>query len=196
MERRRIMRDYARQPRNRYGEFTERRTRDYGRRRDYGEVMHDRRMRDYDDRHRDYGDRRRRDYDDMRRDYGRDYDYDDRRYPLYEDYGEDDEYLDEDDLMQWAKRLMREVPDSDKGMFSKEMIEHKAKEMGIEFGKDFTFAEFYTTALMLYTDFRKVLGGGNIDLYVRLAQAWLMDDDINLDAGEKLCVYYDCIVNG
>lgn len=196
MERRR-MRDYARQPRNRYGEFIERRTRDYGRSRDYGEVMHDRRMRDYDDRQRDYGERRRREYDDMRRDYGRDYlDYDDRRYPLYEDYGESEEYLDEDDLMQWSKRLMREVPDSDKGMFSKEMIEHKAKEMGIEFGKDFTFAEFYTTALMLYTDFRKVLGGGNIDLYVRLAQAWLMDDDINLDAGEKLCVYYDRIVNG
>lgn len=187
MDRRR-MRDYARQPRNRYGEFTERRTRDYGRRRDYG----DRRMRDYDDRNRDYGDRRRREYDDMRRDY---LDYDDRRYPLYEDYGEDDCYLDEDELMQWAKRLMREVPDNDKGMFSKEMIEHKAKEMGIEFGKDFTFAEFYATAIMLYTDFRKVLGGGNIDLYVRLAQAWLMDDDIDIDAGEKLCAYYESIVN-
>ena len=72
-------------------------------------------------------------------------------------------WLDEDELIQWAKRLMREVPDNDKGMFSKEMIEHKAKEMGIEFGEDFTFAEFYATAIMLYTDFRKVLGGGNID---------------------------------
>ena len=122
-------------------------------------------------------------------------DNDDRRYPLYEDYGEDDCYLDEDELMQWAKRLMREVPDNDKGMFSKEMIEHKAKEMGIEFGKDFTFAKFYATAIMLYTDFRKVLGGGNIDLYVRLAQAWLMDDDIDIDAGEKLCAYYESIVN-
>lgn len=85
--------------------------------------------------------------------------------------------------------------DNDKGMFSKEMIEHKAKEMGIEFDKDFTFAEFYATAIMLYTDFRKVLGGGNIDLYVRLAQAWLMDDDIDIDAGEKLCAYYESIVN-
>ena len=62
-------------------------------------------------------------------------------------------------------------------------------------GKDFTFAEFYATAIMLYTDFRKVLGGGNIDLYVRLAQAWLMDDDIDIDAGEKLCAYYESIVN-
>ena len=62
-------------------------------------------------------------------------------------------------------------------------------------GKEFTFAEFYATAIMLYTDFRKVLGGGNIDLYVRLAQAWLMDDDIDIDAGEKLCAYYESIVN-
>ena len=61
--------------------------------------------------------------------------------------------------------------------------------------KTLTFAEFYATAIMLYTDFRKVLGGGNIDLYVRLAQAWLMDDDIDIDAGEKLCAYYESIVN-
>lgn len=172
MDRRmRVRRDYGRQPRNRYGEFTERR--DYGRR---------------DMRRRDYGER-----DMRRRDYGEEY-YD-RRYPTYEDYGEDDDYLDDEELMLWAKRLMREIPENEKNMFSKETIERKAKDIGIEFGKDFTFAEFYTTALMLYTDYRKVLGGGNIDLYLRLAQAWLMDDDLDIDAGEKLCAYYECIVN-
>lgn len=118
----------------------------------------------------------------------------DRDYGYSRDYGYDEDcYLSEDDLIEWSKDLLREVPEQDKALFSKENVERKAQELGIEY-KDFNFAELYTTSLMLYTDYRKTLGSGSIDLYVRLAKDFLCDDDIDLDGGEKLCAYYEEIV--
>lgn len=138
---------------------------------------------------RDYGDYDRR-YDRPEWDrYDGGYDYD--RYP--KDYGDDDCYLSDDELAEWAKELLRKVPDNDKSLFTKDMIERKAREMGITFD-DFTLSELYTTALMLYTDFGKTFGGGNLDLVIRLAKDFLCDDDIELDGGEKLCAYYEHIV--
>ena len=69
----------------------------------------------------------------------------------------------------------------------------KAEEMGIKF-EMFTPEEFYITTLMMYTDYCKVLGNASLDIYLRLAKAWLMDDDTQVKAGEKLAVYYDEIV--
>ena len=127
-------------------------------------------------------------YEPMRR--IRDYRARDMRY----DYGSD-EYLSDDELMEWSKDLMRDVEEKDKPYFSKENMERKAKDMGIEF-KEFTFPELYTTALMQYTDYHKTLGTGNMDLYVRMAKDWLCDEDAELQYGEKLASYYDNIVEG
>lgn len=136
------------------------------------------------------------------RNYNRDYGYDyaprrmsGGRYMDYGyDYGEDEEeYLDDKELMDWSKKLLKEVPEEYKNYFTVDNIEKKAKEMGIEF-KDFTFSEFYTTALMMVTDYSKTLGMSNIDIYLRLAKDWLCDEDVEKQYGEKLAKYYDEIV--
>lgn len=120
----------------------------------------------------------------------RDYRGRDRRY----DYGSE-EYLTDDELMEWSKDLMQDVEEKDKAFFSKENMERKAKDMGIEF-KEFTFPELYTATLMQYTDYHKTLDTGNMDLYVRMAKDWLCDEDAELQYGEKLASYYDNIVEG
>lgn len=142
-----------------------------------------------------------------RRDYGYDdympYDSDPRRGRDYRsrsrrderDYGEyeDDCYLTDRELMEWSKDLMRGIPDGEKGLFAKDLIEKKAKELGISF-EDFTFGELYVTIQMLYTDYYKTLGGGNLELYIKLARDFLQDSDLDIDGGEKLALYYDYIV--
>lgn len=119
--------------------------------------------------------------------YRRDYTYD-----YAGDYGEN---LGKEELEHWNKKLMKEVEDKDKQFFSKENIMRKAQEMGIKFDK-FNQEEFYVTALMMYTDYCKTLGTANMDIYLRLAKDWLEDDDVAVKGGEKLAVYYDCIVEG
>ena len=84
--------------------------------------------------------------------------------------------------MKWARKLFAEIPDSDRPLFSKENVERKAQEMAITF-KDFTFEEFYTATLMLYTDYYKTLGMGNLDIYAKLAKDFLMDSDLDVDGG-------------
>ena len=133
---------------------------------------------------------------DMRMNYprggrSRDYGYDYRR-----DYGMDyghDYKLDRQDIEEWTKKLMHGIDEKEKEMFNKEKVLNKAKEMGIKF-EDFTPEEFYVTVLMVYTDYCKTLGSANIDLYLRLAKDWLMDDDVEMKHGEKLASYYDNVV--
>ena len=120
-----------------------------------------------------------------RRDYGYDYNYG-------MDYGEDYK-LDKQDIEHWTKKLMKDIDDKEKEMFSKEKVLNKAKEMGIKF-EEFTPEEYYVTVLMTYTDYCKTLGSANIDLYLRLAKDWLMDDDVEIKYGEKLGAYFDNIV--
>lgn len=133
---------------------------------------------------------------DMRMNYprggrSRDYGYDYRR-----DYGMDyghDYKLDRQDIEEWTKKLMHGIDEKEKEMFNKEKVLNKAKEMGIKF-EDFTPEEFYVTVLMVFTDYSKTLGSANIDLYLRLAKDWLMDDDVEMKHGEKLASYYDNVV--
>lgn len=107
----------------------------------------------------------------------------------------DGDYLEDDDLMEWSKDLMKEVEEKDKAFFSKENMERKAEEMGIKFDK-FSFPEFYTTALMMYTDYHATLGTSNMEVYLKLAKDWLCDEDAELQYGEKLSAYYESIVEG
>ena len=122
----------------------------------------------------------RRSYD-MRggRDYGYDYD--------------DGEMLSNEDLKHWEKKLMGKMDEKDREMFGKEKVMKKAEMMGVKF-EEFTPEEFYVTVLMVYTDYCKTLGSANMDLYLKLAKDWLMDEDASVKAGEKLMQYHDNIV--
>lgn len=122
-------------------------------------------------------------------DYGYGYDYD------YGDYGEN---LTKDELEKWESKLMRNMPEQEKQMFNKETIKQKAKQMGIQM-KDFSEEELITTAAMLYSDYGKTIKkfvGSNMDIYIAMARDFLEDKDAAVKGGEKLAVYYDCIVSG
>ena len=121
-------------------------------------------------------------YDMRGRDYGYDY---------AGDYGET---LSREELEHWKKKLMKEIDEKDKQFFSKESIMNKAKQMGLKFDK-YNEEELEVATLMVYTDYCKTLGTSNMDLYLRLAKDWLEDDDVAVKGGEKLAVYYDCIVS-
>lgn len=130
-------------------------------------------------------------YDYRGKDYRRERDYrGDYRY----DYAHGNDYLSDDELMEWAKDLMEDVDPKDKGYFTKENIEQKAQMHGIKFDDDYTFSEFYVTALMAYTDHKDTVGTGNMDIFLLLAKDWLEDDDVEVQGGEKLATYYDEIV--
>lgn len=133
-------------------------------------------------RSRDYGD-----YNYYMRGRGRDYSYD-----YAGDFGEN---LTKEELEHWKKRLMEEVEDKDKQFFTRENLSNKARQMGVDM-KKFNEDEFMLTALMMYTDYCKTLGTANMDTYLRLAKDWLEDKDVAVKGGEKLAVYYDCIVEG
>lgn len=135
----------------------------------------------------DYG--RCRDYGyDMRggrRDYGYDYGYD------YGDYGET---LSEKEMEHWEKKLMSQLDEREKQMFSKESLMQKAKNMGKQM-EGFGEKELCLTALMIYTDYKQTIGQ-NPDMALRLAYDWLSDKDVAVKGANKLATYYDCIVEG
>lgn len=125
-------------------------------------------------------------------DYGYDYGYDYRRdYGM--DYGEGSSMLDEEELNEWLEELMEDFDNREKQMFKEEKIMQRAKEMGIKFDH-FTPKEYLVTAVMLYKDYKKTLGMANVDIYLKLAKDWLMDDDVEMKHGEKLAAYYDNVV--
>ncbi len=109
-----------------------------------------------------------------------------------EDFGEG-EYLTDEELMEWSKELLDEVDEPYKSYFTKDNFERKMQEMGIQ-EKEFSFSELYTVALMLFDDYKKTLGMGNLDIYIKLAKDWLEDEDAELQGSEKLSAYYDNIV--
>lgn len=124
---------------------------------------------------------------DRRYDYARGRD---RRY----DYASGN-YLDEDELMDWQDDLMEQLDEKDKQLLKKDMIMKKAMEMGVKYNK-FNEDEFYTTVLMLYSDYKNSLGSSNVDMYLKLAKDWLEDKDAEVQGGEKLAAYYESVVAG
>jgi hypothetical protein len=144
----------------------------------------------------DYARSGRRDYGyDMGNNYNRQYmDYGYPRYDYGYDYGEDSERLSEKELEHWCKKLKEQLDEREKQMFSKEIITQKAKQMGKEM-KGFNEKELEVATLMCYTDFKSSIGQ-NPDLAIKLGYDWLSDKDVAVKGGEKLAVYYDCIVEG
>lgn len=136
-----------------------------------------------------------------RRDYGDyDYGYDMRgRYDYGYDYaGDYGEKLTKDELEEWKKKLLKEVDENEKQFFTKERISQKAKQMGVEM-KDYSEEELVVATAMVYTDYKKTAKkyiGNNMDFYIELARDWLEDEDAAVKGGEKLAIYYDCIVSG
>lgn len=116
--------------------------------------------------------------------------------PPYYDMGDYGETLTREELENWKRKLLDEVDDKDKPLFNKENIISKARAMGITMN-DYNEDELFVATLMAYTDYYRVINsyiGSNIDIYISLAKAWLEDKDVQVKGGEKLAVYYDCIV--
>ena len=124
-----------------------------------------------------------------------DYNYDMRGRNDYGDYGET---LTRDELKKWNKKLLKELDEKDKHLFTRDNISQRAKQMGVKM-EEFNEDELLTASLMLYSDFGKELKpyvGNNIDIYVAMGKAFLTDPDASVKGGEKLAVYHDCIVSG
>lgn len=119
--------------------------------------------------------------------------FDGRNMDMGMDYAQ--RVLGNDELNDWKMNLMEHINDSSKSMFTDEAIMRKAREMGIMFDK-YSEMELIVTTLMMYTDYNKVIGKGSFDKYVKMADAFLCDDDASVYGGEKLAVYHDCIVMG
>jgi hypothetical protein len=131
---------------------------------------------------------------DMRRGVGRgrDYGYD---YGDYgDDYGDYGETLSDKELEEWNKKLLGQLDERERQMFSKDAIMQKAKSMGKPM-EGFGEKELYTATLAMYTDHKHSIGQ-NPDLAVKLGYDFLADKDVAVKGAEKLAVYYDCIVEG
>lgn len=124
-------------------------------------------------------------------------DYAGRDYDDYNDYGDyaAEHVLSPAEIKEWKRDLMANVNDSSKMMLADENIMKKAKSMGIKFDK-YTEDELILTTIMMFTDHWKTGGKGNVDMYIKLADDWLCDEDTAVCGGEKLATYYDAIVVG
>lgn len=174
---------------------------------DLARYIIDRRRRDYRRDYRDYGDyndygdyRDRRDRRDRRQDrrdrnmdYRRDYQHEDYGY----DYADEGMRLSKTDMKEWKKEL--ENADGTKGEhFPKEQIEDIAEKLGVRFD-EYNENEFCMVVNMLYSDYCEALKmyipqEKEAIAYVKMAKAFLEDEDASAEGWEKLSVYYNCIV--
>ena len=128
--------------------------------------------------------------------YGRDsgygygvgmFDYDTEDYRR--DYGHK---LTNKDIRKWEKDL--ENADGTRGKkWDADQIRQVAQQHSIRFDE---YSPELLTAIanMLYSDYCRVLGG-DMTTYVKLAKAWLEDDDFEGEPEEKAMLYYKCIVS-
>lgn len=126
--------------------------------------------------------RSRRDY----RDYAH-HEYDRRMYP---DFGTG--YLSKYELHDWQHELCKSMGQEECAMFEYEAIIHEAESMGMIFDR-FSKEEFYTTVLMMYSDYCKSCGH-DPSMYIKMAKDFLEDHDARYKFGEKLAAYYDTFV--
>ena len=114
----------------------------------------------------------------------------------YRSYGNDSrrrDYGREDSLEVWKHRLMREIDEKGKQMFRMDSFMKRAEDMGIRFER-FSPEELHVTAVMLYSDFAEALGNMPVDIYIKMAKAWLCDPDAAVRYGDKLEAYQKHIV--
>lgn len=161
-------------------------------RRDYGSDQHYemygigeiRPMKDYEDQARGG---RGRDYNDYAN-YDRDYaDY--KRYKDYRDYAEED-----NKYQQKLKEVSEKLKKKDRFGWDKEQVAKQAKQMEVEFGKEFNEMEFYVVYLLMLNEYPKVAAEPRI--YLEMAKNWLTSESSKLKGSEKLSKYIYCIVLG
>ena len=144
------------------------------------------------------------------RDYtsGEDYTYDRRMERRGEDfadyemdghhYEEEDIKLSKKDMMKW-KRGLQNANGTHGEHFDMQQILKHAEQMGIRYD-GYDEKDLCMTVNMLYSDFCEALKSlvpmdKELIVYLKLAQAWLEDADSPVEGGEKLALYYYCIVN-
>lgn len=138
------------------------------------------------------------------RSMGYDYEpeYDERDYYMKDmhhmDYsGSAHMYLSKREMQEWKRNM--ENADGSMGEHFRDMqqILNVAQQQGVQF-KDFDEKDLCLTVNMLYSDFSEALRpfitpDKELTAYVRLARAWLEDED-TVKGKEKLYVYYKCVV--
>lgn len=126
------------------------------------------------------------------RDYARRVGYFD--YDTYEDrdYASGDYRLTPKEMRMWEKRL-ENVDGSRGGKFRQEQVMQVAQNMGIRFD-EFTPELLTTITNVMYSDYADVTGSQDIAHYVKMAKAFLCDDDFDGTPEEKAYLYYKAIV--
>ncbi len=136
---------------------------------------------------------------------GNDYDND---YNYEEDFGYDYGYNDyempkgkmrltKQDIMKWKQKMVN--ADGTRGEhFTLEKIMPVAQKHNIKFD-EYSEKEFCLVANMLYSDYCEVNRAyispeNELNYYVKLAKAWLEDEDAP-EPSEKLALYYYCIID-
>lgn len=167
--------------------------------RGYGnDMMYDKREMGYDYADRNYGRNYNSGYGDRRSEkpYGRpNYGFDsmDDERDRQRDYAYADAHaskLTKKDIKKWEKHL--ENADGTMGRkYSKDQILPAAQQLGIKFN-EYSEDEFAMAVNMLYSDYCKSVGG-DMMMYIKMAKAFLEDDDFDGKGSEKLALYYRCI---
>ena len=203
--------------RNPYGSrggyvVSSRRDREYGGSMDRNDMDYN--YSNYDERGRDNNyDYRYRDMNDMRgrgnrgdREYGEDgryynpmtmgmperYDYYGNRYDM--EFNEPEKMRLTNREMKMWKRNLENADGSHGEKYQMEQIMPIAQQLGIKF-HEFSEEDLCMAVNMLYSDYCKVLGS-DLGMYVKLAKAFLEDDDFDGTGSEKLALYYKCIASG
>lgn len=120
-------------------------------------------------------------------------DYNDYNYSRNDyNYGRDGHYkLTSKDIKKWERHL--ENADGTTGKhFDIDQIRQVAQQIGIRFD-EYSPELLCAIVNMMYSDYCKVLGN-DLMLYVKLAKAFLEDDDFDGTPEEKAYLYYKCIV--
>jgi hypothetical protein len=116
-----------------------------------------------------------------------------RRYGTF-DYETEDghfEKLTSKDIKKWNKML--ENADGTRGpKFEQDKVKQVAQMLGVKM-EDYDIETLTMATNMLYSDYCKILGN-DLAVYVKMARAFLEDDDFDGEPAEKLMLYYKCIV--
>lgn len=110
----------------------------------------------------------------------------------YNDYYDGNAKLSTKEIKKWEKEL--ENADGSKGKkWEVDQVRQVAQQHNIHFD-EYRPETLTAIANMLYSDYCRILGS-DLMMYVKLAKAFLEDDDFDGNPEEKAMLYYKCIVS-
>lgn len=125
--------------------------------------------------------------------YGRDYDNTYRVGSFeYDTYRDGDYKLSQKELRNWQKHL-ENVDGSSGAKFNESQVMQIAQNMGIKFD-EFSPELLTTMTNVMYSDYASACGTQDVAPYVKMAKAFLLDDDFDGTPEEKAYLYYKAIV--